>query len=266
MGSVSSFAAEGDMVVFPAVPNGYGCDVRVGPDCMDLADFLALAAKIAGGIVYVQEHPFQPDLDLDGPLDTAPEHLLARRGQVAQVSVAFCVNGLPHFWEQRTAWYIEWQEFSAAAVDDPVDDFDDLALEPPRADDPARAQARRELVDTLMAMPEFRAAKGATRQRVARIAAPDGTDQWSSWDAIRAACEQADQEAARVHAGLTDRLDELAEALITTASWRLVTSPAARRQAAEQFLVTNGEGWAPSAVLRDELYARAKLLVRATRI
>ncbi|MEQ4306196.1 hypothetical protein ABNF97_33245 [Plantactinospora sp. B6F1] len=114
-------------------------------------------------------------------------------------------------------------------------------------------------------MPEFRAAKMGARQRVARFAVPPDTHDWVRWDAIREACDRAEVLAQTQYAPITDRLDDLAAELLTTPAYQQASSPAARKQAAEQFLISQSDGFSPPAHLRDELYARSQRLAKAVK-
>ena len=64
---------------------------------------------------------------------------------------------------------------------------------------------------------------------------------------------------------LEGRLDDLAAELLASPAWQQASSPAARKQAAGRFLVPHVDGFSPSPLVRDELYARAQRLAKAAR-
>lgn len=100
--AVTDFAGGNDLTIVPAVPkHEYGPEVCLGPDALELPGFLALASKLAGGVLYLRAVPFDPASGNDQPEDP-PAHLLRHKGRIGQVSVAFAANGLVHFWEHQT--------------------------------------------------------------------------------------------------------------------------------------------------------------------
>jgi len=113
----TGFAAREHLTIVPAVPqHDYGPEVCLGPGEMDLPGFLELAGRLGGGVLYLQAAPFNPDAAAGDRPDDPPAHLLRRKGQTGQVSVAFAANGLVHFWEYETAWFAEWQELADSPV------------------------------------------------------------------------------------------------------------------------------------------------------
>lgn len=261
--SVTGFAAREHLVIVPAVPtNDCGPEVFLGPGELDLPGFLELAGRLGGGVLYLQAALFDPGSGEDQPTGP-PAHLLGHKGQTGQVSVAFAANGVVHFWEHETAWYLEWEELAGSALRrfpgmDEADETERLGEE-------ERAQLASELADTILADPQFRAARAGNRQRIARQAIPKGTDQWAAWDAIRKAGDRANQMAQERYDQLEDQLDGLAEELLASPAYQQASSAAARKQAAERFLIPHADGFSPPALVRDELYARAKDLAKTAK-
>ncbi|WP_204015668.1 hypothetical protein [Micromonospora andamanensis] len=248
----------------PAVPeHDTGSEVCIQPGTLDLPGFLSLAEKLGGGVLYLKAEPFEPEHD--DAAENPPEHLLKHRGNIGRVSVAFAANGIVHFWEQEAPWYYEWQDRENSAYSRfpaPRGNLDDG---PERLSGEERARLADELANTLLASPEFRAAKMGARQRVARFAVPPDTHEWVRWDAIREACDRAEVLAQTQYASITDRLDGLAAELLTTPAYQQASSPAARKQVAEQFLISQADGFSPPAHLRDELYARSQRLLKTAK-
>jgi hypothetical protein len=260
--TVTGFATAENLTVVPTVPeHDCGPEVCLTPDELDLPGFLALAGKLGGGVVYLRAVPFDPDSELDQP-DDPPARLTARKGQIGQISVAFAANGLIHFWEDRAAWYLEWEQLADSSVH--ADGYGPEG-QTERLDAEERARLAGELAEAILANPQFRVASRGDRQRLARLALPAGTDHWASWDAVREACDRAQQMTETACGQLQDRLDELAAELLATPAWQQASSPAARKQAAGQFLVPHADGFSPTPLVRDELYARAQRLAKAAR-
>ncbi len=263
--SVTEFAAHNSMTLVPAVPErDLGPEVNISPDALNLPGFLALAATLGGGVLYLKAVVFDPDDDED-EVEDPPAHLIKHRGEIGRVSVAFAANGLIHFWEQSAPWHLEWQEIA----DGPASRFSgqrDADEDTERLSDEERARLTAELVGKLLADTGFRAAKpGGARQRYAKFALPEGTDKWVGWDATRDAVDRAEELAQAQYTQITARLDELAAELLTTREYQQASSPGARKLAAEQFLIPRADGFAPPALVRDELYARAQRLAKTAK-
>jgi hypothetical protein len=224
--------------------------------------FLDLARQLGGGVLYLHATPFDPAaVDGDQPEDP-PTHLLRHKGQTGQISVAFAANGLVHFWEYHTAWFAEWEELADATVTQPGMDEDDGTE---RLSPEERAQLVTELAEAILADPQFRGAPRGDKLRTARRLIPEGTSKWVGWDAAREACEQVNQTAQERYDQLEERLDDLAAELLASPAYQRASSPAARKQAAERFLIPHADGFFPPALARDELYARAQKLAKAAR-
>ncbi|MCW2879083.1 MAG: hypothetical protein JWQ95_3183 [Sphaerisporangium sp.] len=261
--SVTKFAATASMTLVPAVPeHALGPEVCLGPETVDLPGFLALAHKLGGGVLYLRAAPFDP-ADDEHEVDEPPAHLAKCKGQIGQISVAFAANGLVHYWEHRTAWYAEWQH--TAQQQSPRIDFLHLGQAPERLSPEERARLAAELTDTLLANPEFRAARGGARQRVAQLAIPPGTDQPDSWEAIRNACNRAEELGTLQYGQLADRLDELAVELLASPEYQQTSSASARKRIAERFLISRADGLSGPTYVREELYARAQQLAKASK-
>ncbi|MEU9888818.1 hypothetical protein [Sphaerisporangium sp. NPDC051011] len=216
--------------------------------------------KLGDGVLYLRAAPFDPDDD-EYEVDDPPEHLLKRKGQIGQVSVAFARTGIVHVWAHRADWYAEWQQL---AEDEDSDDDFDLDEDGRRLSDEERERLTTELVETLLANPEFRAARAGVRQRTGSLAIPPDTPQGVEWQALRIACDRAEELAGAAYARITDdRLDELAAELLATPEYQRASAPATRRQLAERFLVSHADGFSGPAPIRDELYARAQNLAKA---
>jgi hypothetical protein len=265
--TVREFATSATLTLVPAAPvHDYGPEVCLGPDIIDLPAFLALAQHHGGGLLYLGAAPFDPEANKgsDGESETPPE-MTRYKGRVGEVSVAFAANGVVHFWEHQTPWYRQWRDTVQAAGQSwrrTLDDEDESERLSPEEHD----RRVNDLAATLLANPEFRGAKlGGARHRFAELAVPPDTDRAVKWDAIRKASERAEELARTTYAALADRLDELAAQLITTEPWRRASSPGALKQAAEQFLIPLADGFCPPALVRDELYAKAKAQAKTTR-
>lgn len=259
--AVTGFASAENMTVVPAVPeHDCGPEVCLGPDELDLPEFLTLAARLGGGVIYQRSVQFDPDSDPDQP-DDPPARLTARKGQPCQISVAFAANGVVHFWEDCAAWYREWEELAAVGSYEPGEGQD---TRPSEAD---RTRLVGELVDAVLADQQFRAAAThGKRQRIARQSVPKDAEQWGAgWEVAREACERAQEMTEAIYGQLEDRLDELAAGLLATPAWQQASSPPARRQAAGRFLIALADGFAPPSSVREELYARARDLAKAAK-
>jgi hypothetical protein len=259
--SVTGLAARKHLTIVPAIPtNDCGPEVFLGPGELDLPGFLELAGRLSGGVLYLQAAPFDPGSGEDQP-PGPPAHLLGHKGQTGQVSVAFAANGVVHFWEHETAWYLEWEELDGRAPRR----FPgmDEGGETERLGQEERAQLAGELADAILADPQFRAARAVNRQRIARQAIPKGTEHWAAWDAIREAGDRANQMAQEQYDQLEDRLDGLAAELLASPAYQQASSAAARKQAAERFLILHADGFSPPTPVRDELYARARDLAKS---
>jgi hypothetical protein len=64
---------------------------------------------------------------------------------------------------------------------------------------------------------------------------------------------------------LEDRLGDLAAELLASLAYQRARSPAARKQAAERFLIPHADGFFPPVLARDEQYARTQKLAKAAR-
>ena len=258
--AATGFAAQEHLTIVPAVPqHDYGPEVCLGPDEMDLPGFLALAGKLGGGVLYLRAVPFAPDAGDDDQPDDPPAHLIRHKGQTGQLSVAFAANGVVHFWERETAWYAEWQELA-----DGTDlGEDDGTL---RLSEEERARLAEELADAIVADPQFRAAPRGDRWGIATRAIPKGTDSWAGRDAQRLACDRVHQMAQQRYEQLEGQLDDLAAELLASPAYQQASSAAARKKAAERFLITRADGFSPpTSLARDELHARAHKLAKAAR-
>jgi hypothetical protein len=262
----ADYAAREHLTLIPAVPqHDYGPEVLLGPDDLDLPGFLALAGQLGSGVLYLRAGPFDPD-DGEEPSANLPEHLTRHKGRTGEVTAAFAVNGIVHFWEHRTAWYAEWQAltdppaFTRRGVDDDGDDRDD------RLSDEERSRLAAELADTILADPDFRAAaRRPERSRLAQRVIPPGTDRWVASNATYLAFDRAEELAQERYEQLMPRFDDLAAGLLASEAYRRASSPAVRKQVAERFLIPHGAGFWPPAWAREELYARAQLLARTPR-
>ncbi|MEU6711517.1 hypothetical protein ABZ897_08530 [Nonomuraea sp. NPDC046802] len=258
---VADYAAQNSLVLVPAIPEtGIGPEVYLDPDTLELPAFLSLARKIGGCVLYLRSEPFDPHADEDD-VHELPAHLVQHVGQVGQVSVAFTANGLVHFWQQSAAWYLDWQRLPKETSGHRgliIRDEDDR----PSAEERQRSEA--ELIDRLLADPEFRAARASARQRIARLSVPPDAQEWSFWDAIRTACERADDLAKVQYIQLGQQLDGLAAELLADPEYRVTSSPAARKQLVDRFLISRADGFSGPSYVRDELYARVQQLRKSS--
>jgi hypothetical protein len=260
--AAAEFAATADLTIVPAVPEReYGPEVCLGPGTLDLPGFLALAGRLGGGVLYLRAVPFDPGSDQPGD---PPVHLVRHKGQTGQVSIAFAVNGLVHFWEHRTAWYEEWQDLadSQPALQGHVTNEADEADEAERLSSEDRARLAGELADAILADRQFRAAPRSDRQRLARLAIPAGSDNWAGYDAVRAACDRAQEMTGAAYEQITGRLDDLAAEFLASPAYQQASSAAGRKEAVVQFLIPRADGFSPPTLIRDELHARAQRLAR----
>lgn len=260
---VTEFAGANGLMIVPAAPeHELGSEVCLGPEALDLPEFLTLAGRLGGGVLYLRAAPFAP-----GPGDNQPEdlprHLVQYKGQIGEVSVAFAANGLVHFWEHQAAWHQEWQELADRQDSHRVSGLDDEDEERLSAEE--RSRLADELAATIMADPRFRAAPRGDRQRLARLAIPKDTDSWASYDAVRKACDQAQELAQAQYDQITSQLDDLAAELLATPEYQQASSAAARKQAAERFLIPRADGFCPPPLVREELYARAQKLAKTAK-
>ncbi|MFF5230307.1 hypothetical protein [Dactylosporangium sp. NPDC000521] len=266
---VSTFAAQHALIVVPAVPaRDVGPDVIIEPDVLDLPGFLELAGKLCNGVLYLSARPFEPDIA--DRREDFPERLLEFRGQVGEIVVAFAANGLVHLWERRTEWIDEWDDYfdgiarrKASRIWSSNDEDGDAEAEL-RSGDEWEVQAA-VLAEKLVSLPEFRSAKLADRRRVGERLLPADTDDSVGWRAVRRATERLDDLAHERYGELEARLDELAASLLEDTGYQRAVSAAARKQAAEQFLIPRADGLHPPARVRDELHARAQHLKKVNR-
>lgn len=254
--TATAFADEHAMTVVPAVPaSGIGLEVFLEPDVLDLPGFLSLAHQLGARALYLQSETFDPDPD---EVNDPPGRLLEHRGKPCRIEVAFVAGGVVHFWEQTASWYTEWEGLtdSQDATDDPDDD-------PRWLSEAERERLAAPAVESLLAMPEFRAAKpGGARQRFAKSHLPADLDERVRWDATRAACERADELTQQRYADVNDQYEELARQLLTDPAYQRAGSVGARKQAAEHFLTTWADGLVPASLIRDELYAQTQRLAK----
>jgi len=259
---VTGFAAREHLTIVPAVPeHDCGPEVSLGPAELGLPGFLELAGKLGGGVLYLLAASFDPDAVDGGQQDEPPAHLIARKGQIGQVSVAFAANGLVHFWEHRTAWYLEWEEL-ADGIMTGAGRYEADGTE--RLGEEEQARLAGELADAIVADPEFRAARATDRWNLSGKVIPAGTDSSVGWDARRQACTRASQLARERYEQLEDQIDDLAAELLASPAYQQASSAAARKKAAARFLVPRADGLsAPNSDVPDELHARAQKLAKA---
>lgn len=259
--TITDFATANGLTIVPALPeHELGPEVCLGPEALDLPGFLTLAGQLGGGVLYLRAAPFDPS---GGEGEDLPAHLVQRRGQIGQVSVAFAASGLVHFWEHQAAWHQEWQEFSGSTSERHGQDLDEGEEERLSAEE--RGRLASELAATILADPRFRAASRGDRQRLARLAIPKDADNWAGWDAVREACDRAQEMAQEQYDQITPRLDELAAELLASPEYQQASSAAARKQAAERFLIPRADGFCPPPLVREELYARAQKAAKAAK-
>ena len=262
--AITEFAISHDLIIVPAIPHhDLGPEVNIDPGTLDLHQFLELASSIGDGVLYLAAEPFDPDADADLMNDTMT-HLTVHKGETGEVCVAFARkgHGMLHFWELRTPWYDEWQELLGTRPRDGLfrdhDEFgqlDELSQED-------RARLAGELATSILADPQFRAARLTERQRYARMAIPRDGNSMVSWDAVHEACSRAQKMTDEIYEQIKPRLDDLAAELLTSAEYQQSSSATAQKQAAALFLTARCEGFSPPALYRDELYARAKRLAK----
>ncbi|GLX06578.1 hypothetical protein [Microbispora sp. NBRC 16548] len=259
-GTVRQLADQAAMTLVPAVPEtDLGSEVCLGPAELDLPAFLDIACKHGGGLLYLRANPFDP-ADDEHEVSEPPAHLARRKGQIGHLSVAFAANGIVHVWQDRAAWYTEWQQLANAQSSRKDYDEDD---EDEQHTDQERAQLA-ELVDALLADPEFRAAKATARRRVGEAAMPGETNRgWSSWRIISAACDRAEELAGDKYRELYARIDELAPELAAEPEFQRSRTAPARKQVTERFLISHADGFSGPTYVREELCARAQQLVKA---
>lgn len=159
------------------------------------------------------------------------------------------------------AGFLEWQHPSErrppSRLPSPTDDGRPVLSQ----EDRERIVA--EGVTTLLASPEFRAARGSARQRVGRLALQANFPDDLEWQAIREATDQADELAGTRYEALGNRLDELAAELMADPEYLARSSAAARKQVAARFLIARADGLSGPAYVRDELHSKAMALLRS---
>ncbi|WP_147945543.1 hypothetical protein [Microbispora sp. CSR-4] len=257
VGTVREFAGTAAMTLVPAVPEAdLGSEICLGPETLDLPAFLEIAGKHGGGLLYLQAAPFDPDGD-EHQVGDLPAHLVKRKGQVGQVSVAFAAAGVVHFWEHRAAWYVEWQQLAKAEPSrkDYLHDDGEGDLS-----EQERAQLS-ELRTALLANPDFRAARGTARRRIAD-AVSEEFDGWS-WRVINAVCAEADELGREQYDQLYARIDDLAEELAADPEFQRTRTAAARKHVADRFVLAQAGGLSGPLWVPEELYARAQELAKA---
>ncbi|TDB80232.1 hypothetical protein [Micromonospora sp. KC721] len=260
--SATAFAEQHAMTVVPAVPlHDLGPEVQLDAEVIDLPGFLALAQRMGAPALYLEVDPFDPDPDL---VADPPRHLLARRGQLHGIEMAFVAGGVVHFWEHTASWYAEWEYLlaasRAASRGGDIDDDDDR---PRWLSESESEELAEPAVQALLAMPEFRAEKpGGGRYRFAQQNLPADIDERVTRTAVRLACDRADELTRQRYADIDDHYEQLAAGLLTDPAYQRAGSAAARKQVAERYLTTWADGWAPPTVAREELYARAQRLAK----
>jgi hypothetical protein len=262
--AVTEFATSHDLITVPAIPHhDLGPEVSIDPGALDLHQFLELASSIGDGVLHLIAEPFDPDADAD-LMNDAMTHLTVHKGETGEVCVAFARkgHGLLHFWELRTAWYEEWQELLGTKQRDGLFGDDDEFGQLDELSQEDRARLTGELASSILADPQFRAARSTDRQRYARMALPRDGNSMVSWDAVHEACSRAQQMTDDIYEQLKPQLDGMAAELLTTAEYQQSSSATAQKQAAALFLTARCEGFSPPALYRDELYARAKRLAK----
>ena len=179
------------------------------------------------------------------------------------MSVAFAANGLVHFWEHRTAWYLEWEEL-ADGIMTGAGRYEADGTE--RLGEEEEARLAGEVADAIVADPEFRAARVTDRWHLSVKFIPAGTDSSVGWAARRQACTRAYHMAQELYDQLEDQVDDLAAELLASPAYQQASSAAARKKAAARFLMPRADGLsAPNAAVPDELHARAQKLAKAAR-
>ncbi|MFI6134051.1 hypothetical protein [Micromonospora sp. NPDC051141] len=258
--TATAFAEQHALVVVPVVPvHHLGPEVRLDGEDIDLPGFLTLAQRMSAPALYVAVDPFDPDDDL---VDDPPRHLLARRGQLQGIEVAFVAGGVVHFWEHTVSWYAEWEALITATYRGLVNEDDEGR--PRWLSERESEELAEPAVQTLLAMRQFRAEKpGGGRYRFAQQHLPDDLDERVTSTAVRLACDRADEAARQRYADIDEHYEQLAADLLVDPAYQRAGSAAARKQAAERFLTAWADGWAPLAVARDELHARAQRLAKA---
>ncbi|MFF3857105.1 hypothetical protein [Micromonospora sp. NPDC002575] len=258
--TATAFAEQHALAVVPAVPlHDLGPEVQLDGEDIDLPGFLALAQRTGAPALYLAVDPFDPDDDL---VDDPPRHLLARRGQLQGIEMAFVAGGVVHFWEHTAPWYAEWEALLTANHRGLGGEDDDRSG---WLSEREREELAEPAVQALLAMRQFRAEKtgGGGRFRFAQQHLPADLDERVTHTAARLACERADEMARQRYADIDEHYEQLAADLLADPAYQQASSAAARKQAAERFLTTWADGWAPPMVAREELHARAQRLAKA---
>lgn len=261
---VAEYADRECLTIIPAAPqHDYGPEVLLGPANLELPEFLALAARLGGGVLYLRAVLFDPD-DGDDPPAGPPEHLTRHKGRTGEVTAAFAANGIVHFWEHRAAWYAEWKaltDLPAFGRHDGDDEDQADALSPGERDQLAAG-----LADAIVADPGFRAAsRRPDRGRLAQHLLPADTDRWAASVAVGLAFDRADELTQERYEQIMPRFDDLAAELLASEAYQQASSAAVRKQVAERFLIPHADGFGPPVWAREELYARAQQLAKAPR-
>ncbi|MBM0230524.1 hypothetical protein JNW91_00715 [Micromonospora sp. STR1_7] len=252
--AATAFAEQNALTVVPAVPlHDLGPEVQLDGEVIDLPGFLNLAQRMCAPALYLEVDRFDPDGD---SVDDPPRHLLARRGQLQGIEMAFVAGGVVHFWEHIASWYAEWESLLAANHGGLGDEDDDR---PRWMSENEREELAEPAVRALLAMAQFRAEKpGGGRYRFAQQHLPADLDERATHTAVRLACERADEMARQRYADIDDHYEQLATDLLADQAYQRAGSAAARKQVAERFLTNWADGWSPPMVAREELYARAQ--------
>jgi hypothetical protein len=205
-----SGADSANLTVIPATPicgDGRGWLVELGPDDMDPAEFVALAAAAGARLFYLEQTQFDATLELpvDALDDEEPDEHTARRrdelrrralsrnGQLCSVSLSFTAESVLHLWHIDADWYSEILRQSEELA--PAHHADDLERYG-RRERLERADVKR-LAHELLEIDAFRGTRNpADRTRIARqhpeLRKVDESDRsWDVHEVIRLATDRS---------------------------------------------------------------------------
>jgi hypothetical protein len=273
-----SGADAANLTIIPATPtrdDGQGWLVELGPDDMDPAEFVALAAAAGARLFYLEQTQFDATLELpvnDPNHEESDEHVAARwvelecraqsrKGQLCSVSLSFTAGSVLHLWNTEADWYSEiLKQSEELAPAHHVYDLEGYG----RRERLQRTDVER-LARELLEINAFRGTRNPSdRTRIARqhpeLRKLDESERsWDVHEVIRLASDLAAEEAEHRYAVLRQRFGELAPQLAADQSFRTANNANLRRHAAEDFLTAQAGGYRPSTIDRDRLLATPPL-------
>lgn len=248
---IREFAEENGMVTIPVIPGSESAPaVRLEPRDMLLPEFLGLARQLGDQAIYVRTEFAGTDPETGEPEDL-PGKLARRKGKVCDIAVAFAsARGILHVWSCIASWWQEWLDSQDAEITGAAD-------EDAWARQEEHDQADRELAAVIVADAQFRAGNDRARRRRALQLIRDSADPGRT-GAVDVAFREAADLTEDAYCPFWEHPGAFAAEFLTSPEWRLYQSPKARREvAAVEFLTSRADGWRPTGLVCEELYAQA---------